>query len=572
MMRRFAPAAVCACALAAGGSAVGQATTFTVSEEPRAQASAQGAPRDKLTDRTGSGAIRGRILVAETGVPLRRARVSLQGDNPLDARGTTTDLDGFYEFTDLAAGEYRVTASKGLFVPLAYGQRRWNERGTAVTVADGKITPGIDIALPRGGIIAGVLLDDVGEPAAGIRVTAMRQQFRDGRRGLVAVGRAVETNDLGQDRIYGLAPGSYFVGALPSTANPLLPMMNAPTGAPTYYPGALSEAEAQRVLVRGGEERFIADFTLVPSRLVKVAGTVNSATGAPAQMVIITSTSQVAANTAPSITTGVVKPDGSFQLSNVAPGEYIIMASVMHLPTGEQQMAAMPITVAGEDVHDVILHVAAGFRVTGQIAFDQPSSPTAISPSSLALVATPSSQHRMSGGLGRVAVRDDWTFEAKGLAGPRLFRFIQGLPSGWMIQSVTHGHTDITDTPIDVSEDVDGILITLTNRPGHLSGSVVDGRGNSVPEYTVVIFPEDAALAPPATSRHTRALRAGADHRFKADMLPAATYLVAAVDWLEPGDENDPEVIELLRPQAVRVPLGWGEARELTLRLARINQ
>ena len=144
----------------------------------------------------------------------------------------------------------------------------------------------------------------------------------------------------------------------------------------------------------------------------------------------------------------------------------------------------------------------------------------------------------MTGGMARAAIRDDWTFEMKGLAGQRLFEFSQGLPSGWMIESVFHGQTDITDKPLDVTEDLEHVLITVTNRPARISGSVVDDRGKPATGCSVVIFPDDAALLPPASTRYLRAPRPGDDGRFKVENLPAAMYLVVALESLEPGEEN----------------------------------
>ena len=556
------------------GSAVAFGQTPPVQTQPGMgpPASGQAPQRDRPIAKTGTGAIKGRILAADSSMPLRRAKVSLENANPLESRGTTTDLDGRYEFTELAAGQYRVSASKGIYVTFEYGQRKPFERGKPIDLAEGQVVEKTDIALPRGGVISGVLLDDVGDPAAGVRVTAMRQQYRDGKRGLVSIGRPVETNDVGQYRLYGLPSGGYFVGALPSTANAAIPLLNTPSGAPTYFPGTVSEMEAQRVTVQPAQERALPDFTLVPSRVVKVSGTATNAAGGPVQMVMIISTSQMSAgNAMPGMGMGTVKADGSFQLTNVAPGEYTLMA-ISNAGGGDQEITASPLTVAGEDITGVTLHATAGFRATGQILFDPGTPPAGLAPSGLTLMATPASQFTMTGGMARAAIRDDWTFEIKGLAGQRLFRFSQGLPSGWMIQSVFHGQRDITDNPLDVTEDLERVLITVTNRPARISGSVVDDRGKPATGCPVVIFPDDAALLPPASTRYLRAPRTGDDGRFKVENLPASTYLVVALESLEPGDENDPDLLEQLRATATRVTLGWGDAKDLPLKLAKFDR
>jgi len=268
---------------------------------------------------------------------------------------------------------------------------------------------------------------------------------------------------------------------------------------------------------------------------------------------------------------GTVKADGSFQLTNVAPGQYTLMA-ISNAGGGDQEIIAVPLTVAGEDITGVTLHATAGFRATGQILFDPGTPPAGLAPSGLTLMATPASKFTMTGGMARAAIHDDWTFEIKGLAGQRLFRFSQGLPSGWMIQSVFHGQRDITDTPLDVTEDLERVLITVTNRPARISGSVVDDRGKPATGCPVVIFPDDAALLPPASTRYLRAPRTGDDGRFKVENLPASTYLVVALESLEPGDENDPDLLEQLRPIATRVTLGWGDAKDLPLKLAKFDR
>jgi len=267
---------------------------------------------------------------------------------------------------------------------------------------------------------------------------------------------------------------------------------------------------------------------------------------------------------------GTVKPDGSFQLTNVAPGEYSIMA--MSNTGADQQITAMPLTVAGEDVSGLRLQTTGGFRAAGQIVFDPAQPPAGVSPSGLTLMATPASPYAISGMMSRATIKDDWTFEIKGVLGQRLFRFAQGLPTGWMIQSVFHGQEDITDKPLDVTEDLDRVLITVTSRAARVTGTAVDDRDRPVSGSTVVIFPDDAAVGPPALSRYLRAVRPGDDGKFKAENLPAATYLVVALESLEPGDENDPELREQLRSAATRITLGWGDAKDLPLKVSKFER
>src|SRR5688572_20402724 len=94
-------------------------------------------PRDgAAAPQTGTGKIRGRVL-AQGGAPLRRAQLSLTmtEGGPQFRRAAITDAEGRYEFVDLPAGRFTVTAIKTGYVTLQYGQRRPLETGTPVSLA-----------------------------------------------------------------------------------------------------------------------------------------------------------------------------------------------------------------------------------------------------------------------------------------------------------------------------------------------------------------------------------------------------------------------------------------------------
>src|SRR5262245_12490738 len=77
-------------------------------------------PRDNSV-RTGTARIRGRVFASDNGAPIRKAQVRLLSPETRENRLATTDAQGFYEFKDLPAGRYSLTANKGSFVSLQYG-------------------------------------------------------------------------------------------------------------------------------------------------------------------------------------------------------------------------------------------------------------------------------------------------------------------------------------------------------------------------------------------------------------------------------------------------------------------
>ena len=154
-----------------------------------------------------------------------------------------------------------------------------------------------DIAMPRGGVISGRVVDEFGDPIADAVVNAMRSAWAGGRRRLQPSGRTAMTNDLGQFRIYGLSPGDYYVSGTFRGDAMGMEMMSAamggapgggPTGsspnsgyAPTYFPGTPNGAEAQKIAIAAGQESQNTDFALLPVELARITGTVISSEGKP---------------------------------------------------------------------------------------------------------------------------------------------------------------------------------------------------------------------------------------------------------------------------------------------------
>src|SRR5260221_2980244 len=64
---------------------------------------------------TGRSVIRGHVVAADGGQPVRRATVRVSASELRGNRATLTDAGGRYEFTDLPAGRYLINVSKPSF-------------------------------------------------------------------------------------------------------------------------------------------------------------------------------------------------------------------------------------------------------------------------------------------------------------------------------------------------------------------------------------------------------------------------------------------------------------------------
>ena len=125
------------------------------------------------SQKTGTARIRGRIVAADSGQPLRKAQVRASAADIRESRVTSTDADGHFELKELPAGRYTIAASKGSFVALQYGQRRPFVPGKPIELRDGETIEKVDFALPRGGIVTGHVTDEFGEPVADVSVAPM---------------------------------------------------------------------------------------------------------------------------------------------------------------------------------------------------------------------------------------------------------------------------------------------------------------------------------------------------------------------------------------------------------------
>jgi hypothetical protein len=493
-------------------------------------------------------------------------RVSAQ--NVREARLGTTDAEGRFDVRELAAGRYTMTASKGGFVTLQYGQRRPGESGTPLELADGQVLDKLLIGLPRGSVISGRVSDEFGEPVANAAVMALRYAYAGGTRRIVPAGARDTTDDQGHYRLFGLPPGDYFVSANLRTGEVTDPG-DEPSGyAPTYFPGTPNPTEAERVRLALAQENNSVSFGLIATRLVRVSGHVISSTGGPppgGAVVLMPPGNARGAAAFRQGGGGRIDATGAFRIANVAPGRYQLQARTGLRDVGE--FARVDITVGAEDVAGLTLVTAPAGRVSGTVVTDTGEPlPSASQPIQVvARPATPDAPPGVGGG-GQGRVSGTGTFELDSITDARVIRV--NAPPGWTLRAVMLNGQDITDAPLDVppGQRIDGLRVVITQKIGTVTGMVVDQREQPVLDATVVWFPADESLRT-FQSRFTRTARPDQQGNFRITALPPGEYLAVALQGLEEGQASDPEFLASIEDLGTRVSLEEGETRALTLAL-----
>jgi hypothetical protein len=511
----------------------------------------------------------------EGGLPIRRVQVRVGGPELRSGRSTMTDAEGRFTISELPAGRYTIVFSKPGFAQAQYGQKRPNQPGKPIDLADGQKVNNADIALMRGGVISGRLFDDYGEPVVDARVQVMQHRWVNGRRRLTNIGRIGQTNDRGEFRIWGLPPGDFYVSAVtndrPMFFERAAAAADAPdsTGyAPTYYPGTAIQDEAQRVSVSSGQEISGIDFTLVTTRTVRVSGTALKSDGRPmanAAVMLLSRSAMESGMAAP--LGGGTDSTGAFTIPSVPPGEYVINARMMMASAGEMEnaeIASMPLNVGGEDLKNVVVVAQKGVRVAGRVTFEA-AAPAGAAESVRVFLPPVEQDAIFMGGPSFGQVTPQGTFEVRNVLGKRRLT-LSGLPPGWAVKAVRIGGTDVTDTGYDFGkEDVPGVEFVVTNRLTLLSGTVK--RDNQAPatDYVVLAFSTDETQWQQG-SRRTATARPDQHGTYRITSLPPGSYYVVAVDSM-PEDWGNPELFERLKAQATRATLVEGESEALPLTL-----
>jgi protocatechuate 3,4-dioxygenase beta subunit len=539
--------------------------------------------------------VRGVVINRETGRPVADAAVELHSVRPASpARVTTSDAEGRFVISRLAAGSYRLNARRSGYVGAEYGQNGIHGPGVEFPLAAGQSLT-VRIAMTPTGSIGGRITDRNGQPVGNARVQAFRAAYPDGQRVLTGV-KEILSNDLGEYRLFWLSPGSYFVGVrvpdgpmgVTVLMNPagtdsrglyearaqIGPVATTPVGSgsaegeahvPVFFPGSANVLLAKPLDVRPGDDIRGIDITAVPVRTQRVRGVLSNGSsgqppGANAQVRLL----PVTAGAGPEYQVQADPGTGIFEAPRVVPGSYIVMATIGG-PNGVR--ARGDLEVRDRAVENLSLVAAASPSVPVRVTFEGQgpvaglrvtlrADPFVAGVPSPATAVSAEGQGTLAGVLpGSYRLYVPPLLNPRSAAVPTIPEALRNL----YVKSARLGGVDVLNDGLRLGGPVDGALeIIVGSTPGRVSGRVTPAAAG----VAVVVVPDENRAF--RTDRYGFAVT-DAGGQFQLPAIPPGRYRLFA--WADVAADawTDPDFIRTYETQGKPLTIAEGDAHTIEL-------
>jgi protocatechuate 3,4-dioxygenase beta subunit len=514
--------------------------------------------------------VSGMVVKLADGTPLKNAMVQLDTDaNREHTIATKTGADGRFALKSVPAGRYKLVVTRNGYVRAEYGQKQPSDPGAAFTLTAGENRQDLLFKLIPAAVIAGRVFDEDGEPVEHAVVMASRQVYNEGRRTLSTHGWA-ETDDLGQFRLFGLAPGRYFLSA----AEPGWGQVNGDREfnasskqegerayAKTYFPGTTDPTRATVISVKEGEEVPGMDIALKEVTVYRIRGKVfNQITrkaGKEVQVQLVPRGKRLEFDFGGGAE--VKKSDGSFEIANVVPGSYVLNA--YWYDEGKTYAAQTNVDIADSDVEGVALSIGAGATILGRVRWEGKPS---LEGDDLQIFLQPETmRYWAAGNSARVQANQQFTLKDVNEGEFRVGA--SGLSKDCYFQEIQYGDTRSKDDTITVSKGGGAPLeITISSRGARVQGAVANQDGLPAAGVWVVAVPDEARRS---TSRLFKSQTTDQYGKYDLHGIAPGSYRIFAWAGIEQGQWEDAEFLRAQEDKAESVELREDEVKTVNPKL-----
>jgi hypothetical protein len=435
-------------------------------------------------DQIGKASIEGSVLDAITHEPIKKATVALNGRIGLFV---VTDASGHFAFRQLPAGQYAIFARNEKYPPVPGSLDADQQLTVSVTAEEQK--QDVNFSLIPGGTVRGHIVDEDGNPMPRCNVTTL--QFRDTGFGGNAQRNAFsQSDDKGEYRLSNLPRGKYYLEAQCSQSVPLphafvrrTSLMDVPTltYAPLFYPGAADPEGAAKVNVSPGADLSGIDFRMAPARGISIRGHVGAAADRNVQL-MLTSKDHTRGDWQ---RRGVpVNPStGEFQIRNVLPGSYEVVASAS--AEGHLYYASASVEVGATPLDPIDLTLAPAPSVSGSISIE---GDTKVPMNNMHVAVNPLGGWSMMGPPPQADVQSDGTFTLNSVT-PGRWRLNVNGPPGY-VKSVKQGDQDVTPWNLEIGSLTVQLKVVLGTKFAQLEMALAAGPAGTE-TVSAIIFSAD---------------------------------------------------------------------------------
>jgi Carboxypeptidase regulatory-like domain len=333
-------------------------------------ASAQDSSRSSL-EQVQQCTISGRVVRADSGRPLKRAQVMLTEDDGVTTATSISDEEGNFFLSGINPGRVVVTASRRGFLA---GDDQ-GSGGIVLTLAPGQRIDDLVFRMKSSGAITGRVVNEDGEGVQGAEVYALRPTYWGGRKA-VSVAGSTRTDDRGEYRVYGLAPGRYYIRVsadldsyTDSRSDWVFIRTHGFSRGPSnvvFYPGTTELEKASQISVAADSEASRVDFSLGPARTYSIRGRLVGLPRGAENCSVEIRPRDLADGLAQSANAG--GEEHVFAIDHVPTGAYVISATAQ--VDQISLTAVQDLYVGDSDVSDETLAMSLGVKIDGRVRWE----------------------------------------------------------------------------------------------------------------------------------------------------------------------------------------------------------
>lgn len=530
--------------------------------------------------------VRGIVTDSLTGDPLPSVQVrftskALEGVRPFVSSAFTTQ-DGKFQLSMPPANYTVVVQRPGFFGVNVNSVPEPNvTRNIALTAGQ----PPLDLSfsLTEAGVITGVLSDENGRPLGNATVGAFQVRYQDGRP-LLSQVRTIDTNELGEYRLYWIPPGDYLVGFSAARSNVgSATIVGGPESRAiqtrTYYPGTPDLSGARTVTVTSGKESGGVNFGVRTIPTFTISGRISNpfapppAPGAAEPSLLelpgftlvnrdVVGAPDIVLSTFANALSLADRQKGLFELRAIPPGRYDLYGTISTPAFATAYTGRVSIEVFGQDLKDIVIPVHPPAEVRGRVVAEGVTLPEQ---TSIKLRSTQTGI-RVSAGV-ETAANATGEFVFKALV-EGTYRLDVALPPNSFVSDLRQGNQSIYgDGLVHV---LDGspvpVQVTIAANAGSVTGTLIQPEGRSGTDTTVVAIPEGQRRNNLMLFAAGRADRSG---QFTVDNIAPGSYKFFAFEsamqsaWMNSAflaryeEQGVPVTVPPGETTGLRVPVIW---------------